>query len=142
MKIKQFLKKGRDLIQGYKIRRLSRDAQKSALMTDEKYKKYIEEQIKKSYGQIPKATNINQRTIYLVDTLRNSKVLTNGQSILCVGCRNANELNYIENELGLKSTGLDLFSVDERILVGDMHKMPFSDGTFDHLYSCHSLACL
>lgn len=138
-KVKNLLKKSQNLFRVIKVKSLSRIIQKSAFKSDKAYKSYIEEQIKKSYNKLSEAHSVNVRTTYLVDKLKQTNVLASQQSILCVGCRNANELDYIEKTLGLQSTGLDLFSTDHRIVVGDMHKMPFDDNFFDHLYSCHSL---
>ena len=80
--------------------------------------------------------------------------------VLCVGCRDGRELDALESlvvaradddggiggggiggDEGIEGrvVGLDLFSSDPRIEVGDMHRMPFEDAAFDLLYSCHSL---
>lgn len=61
-------------------------------------------------------------------------------SILCVGCRDSRELNNVKRMCRLKNiTGLDLFSEDPRIKVGDMHAMPFDDNSFDVLISVDNL---
>ena len=60
--------------------------------------------------------------------------------VLCVGCRNTQELTHIARICRVgRVQGLDLFSDDPRIHVGDMHAMPFSAGSFDVVYACHSL---
>ena len=57
------------------------------------------------------------------------------RQMLCVGCRNAFEIDYFES-LGIDSvTGADLFSFDPRIKVMDMHDLQFADGSFDVLYA-------
>lgn len=83
---------------------------------------------------------IMKRTDYLVDALK--EFIPRGDkrfTVLCVGCRNARELDVIEHTCGVRVQGLDLFSEDPRIAVGDMHDMPFEDDAFDALFSCNSL---
>jgi SAM-dependent methyltransferase len=61
-------------------------------------------------------------------------------SILCIGCRNAVELDHVGRTCGVRDVrGLDLFSEDPRIEAGDMHALPFADECFDAVYACHSL---
>ncbi len=61
------------------------------------------------------------------------------RSILCVGCRNGHELDAAE-ALGFEDVvGIDLHSVDPRILVMDMHEMSFETGRFGVVLACHSL---
>lgn len=82
------------------------------------------------------------RTKYLVGLLDQALGVANREALtaLCVGCRNPSELDLIETQCAVGQTvGLDLFSVDPRIEVGDMHDMPFAEDGFDILYSCHSL---
>ena len=60
-------------------------------------------------------------------------------SVLCIGCRNARELDLFEAGGFERATGVDLFSVDDRIEPMDMHALTFSDDSFDLAYTCHSL---
>jgi len=60
-------------------------------------------------------------------------------SVLCIGCRNARELDLFEAGGFERSIGVDLFSVDERIQPMDMHALTFADDSFDLAYTCHSL---
>lgn len=114
-----------------------------AMARDSTYVEYLKTQIDKSF-RTTKSTLarpvVNERTKYLVGKME--PFLSTPRSavrVLCVGCRHAGELDYIEQTCGVRTQGLDLFSEDERIVVGDMHKMPFSAGQFDAIYSCHSL---
>ncbi|CAN5365846.1 hypothetical protein BH11MYX1_BH11MYX1_20570 [soil metagenome] len=114
-----------------------------AMARDATYVDYLKTQIDKSFRST-KATlrrpDVNERTKYLVEKMRPFLPEPRAHvQVLCVGCRNAGELDYIERTCGVKTRGLDLFSEDRRVEVGDMHKMPFSDGQFDAIYSCHSL---
>lgn len=60
-------------------------------------------------------------------------------SVLCVGCRNAVELDEFRAR-GLDDVvGIDIFSQRDDILVMDMHRMTFAPDSFDVVYSSHSL---
>lgn len=114
-----------------------------AMANDSNYVDYLKTQIDKSFRST-KATltrpDVNDRTKYLVEKMEPflSSPRT-GVRVLCVGCRSAGELDYIERTCGVQTSGLDLFSEDSRVVVGDMHKMPFTAAQFDAIYSCHSL---
>ena len=106
------------------------------------YYAYLQAQINKSVHYSKKSLEpiLMERTVHLVNLLnRNLPSERAGWTCLCVGCRNAGELRHIEQVCSLAPTGLDLFSEDPSIKVGDMHDMPFSKGEFDVVYSCHSL---
>ncbi len=61
-------------------------------------------------------------------------------AILCVGCRDTRELNNVARICKLKNiTGVDLFSKDPRIDIGDMHNLSYSDNQFDLMMSVDSL---
>jgi SAM-dependent methyltransferase len=105
---------------------------------DPEYRSYLRKQIARSLRQ--SKAPIYERTVYLVDLM--DKVLPKNRAslkLLSVGSRNANELDYIELKCGVRTVGLDLFSVDKRIVEGDMQNMPFEDHEFDVVYSSHSL---
>jgi len=63
-------------------------------------------------------------------------------SVLCIGCRDAIEIAFLKRYFrhlpGLHVTGMDISVVDDDIIEGDMHNMPFEDGKFDIIISCHS----
>ena len=67
-------------------------------------------------------------------TLFNS--FNSSSHILSIGCRWVDEIKYIRQEFNLPNTiGLDLFSDNEDyVKVGDIHKAPFDDNTFDFIY--------
>ncbi len=60
-------------------------------------------------------------------------------SILCVGCRNGYELDAAEASGLTDVVGIDLHSLDPRIVVMDMHQMTFNNGRFDLVLASHSL---
>lgn len=115
-----------------------------AYRQDEQYTAYLRAQIAKSYHcahKGPWGTELHTRTAYLVGQMQ--QLLPEARStvsLLSVGCRSATELDYMQAHLALgEIVGLDVFSEDPRIVVGDMHKMPFDDDRFDIVYACHSL---
>ena len=60
-------------------------------------------------------------------------------SVLCVGCRNAYELDLFKNAGVGDVVGIDLVSQSEEIIVMDTHEMTFPDDRFDAVYASHSL---
>lgn len=81
---------------------------------------------------------LQPRTRYLVDRLA-ERVDLRGASVLCVGCRNVRELEYVRSKGAARATGIDLFSEHPDILVMDMHAMTFAPASFNVVYSSHSL---
>jgi SAM-dependent methyltransferase len=59
--------------------------------------------------------------------------------VLCVGCRNAAEIDCLAAHGARRVVGIDLYSESDRIMVMDMHQLTFEDGSFDLVYSSHSL---
>jgi len=58
-------------------------------------------------------------------------------NVLCVGCRNINEINLFK-EIGYKNViGIDLFSGNKEIQIMDMHNLRYKDSTFDVIYCSH-----
>jgi SAM-dependent methyltransferase len=75
----------------------------------------------------------NNRMHLLLYPLSVIETLGPDSKILVVGPRNENDL-YTLSGLGFKMknlTGLDLISYSPRIVLGDMHAIPFPDGAFD-----------
>jgi SAM-dependent methyltransferase len=62
-----------------------------------------------------------------------------GGPVLCVGCRNALELDRFRARGFEDVVGIDVFSQRADILVMDMHEMSFADDSFDVVYASHSL---
>jgi SAM-dependent methyltransferase len=59
--------------------------------------------------------------------------------VLCLGPRNGIELEHLR-EAGCRVVrGLDLFSTQPDIEVGDMHAMPFLDDSFEMVWASHVL---
>ena len=56
--------------------------------------------------------------------------------VLSIGCRWVDEIKYIRKTFNIPNTfGLDLFSKDENyVKMGDIHKAPFPDNSFDVVY--------
>lgn len=107
------------------------------------YQRYLVAQIAKSQLQSDPGGDALPRTRHLVGLLARhlpaSASAEDRPRVLCVGCRDRRELDEIERRTGAQATGVDLFSVDPRIVIGDFHQLPFGDASFDALYSCHSL---
>ena len=108
------------------------------------YRDYLVVQIAKSQLQANPAGETQPRTRHLVGLLARHLPAATGRAaaatrVLCVGCRDVRELDEIERQTGGAALGVDLFSDDPRIVVGDFHQLPFPDAAFDVLYSCHSL---
>jgi SAM-dependent methyltransferase len=64
---------------------------------------------------------------------------TAGGAVLCVGCRNAVELDRFRARGFDDVVGIDVFSQRDDILVMDMHEMSFPDDSFDVVYASHVL---
>ena len=108
------------------------------------YDAYVNAQLEVSIGHSNYQKRLwattNQRTKELVTQYLAPFVTPKKDAkVLCVGCRDTRELDFVESAVSCKATGLDLFSFNDRIVIGDMHKMPFDDNSFDSVYSCHSL---
>src|SRR2546428_8365168 len=64
---------------------------------------------------------------------------TDGGSVLCVGCRNALELDRFRARGFDNVIGIDVFSQRADIKVMDMHEMTFPEDSFDVVYASHAL---
>jgi len=126
-----------------KVKRWTEIALMTGLQHEADYPQYIYSQIRKSFYLNKSSASgppLNNRTIHLVSLMQ--EVLPEKRddfTLLCVGCRNTKEMDHIEQTCKIKTSGLDLFSEDQRIMIGDMHNMVFPDNTFNGVYSCHSL---
>ena len=76
--------------------------------------------------------------VYIREFKSREPYLPSGQ-ILSLGPRNGIELDALEAAFGRKVVGVDLFSLDPRIKVADMHEMPFEDNTFALVWASHVL---
>jgi SAM-dependent methyltransferase len=102
------------------------------------YRRYLVAQIAKSRLQAQPDAEVLPRTRRLAGLLAAHLPPGDGE-VLCVGCRDRRELDEIERQTGRAAAGVDLFSGDPRIVIGDFHHLPFADGVFAAIYSCHSL---
>ncbi len=131
------------LVFARRVTRMAGAVAEEAHRKDAEYRTYLRAQIEKSFRttqKVPNSLPLEKRTVHLVGLMKNALAERQGRlDVLCVGCRDKRELDYIEQSCRAEVTGLDLFSLDPRIMVGDMHRMPFDDKQFDCLYSCHSL---
>lgn len=101
------------------------------------YKDYLVAQMTKSTRIARKSKP--QRAVDLTTKIGELVPEHGNKSVLCIGCRNAYELDLFEEEGFSPVQGIDLFSVDPRITVMDMHCLEYDDNSFDVIYSCHSL---
>lgn len=100
------------------------------------YHEYIDNQLRRTLKK--KDSPLRPHTILLVDRL-SQMVHLPASKVLCVGCRNTAEIDYLESKGAADIVGIDIYSEDERIKVMDMHQMTFADSQFDVVYSTHSL---
>lgn len=97
---------------------------------------YYEIQLTRTLGK--KDSPLPERIITFVDNLSDLRALE-GADVLCIGCRNVNELLYFDKKGAQSVIGIDLFSESPRIQIMDMHRMNFPDNRFDVVFSSHSL---
>lgn len=107
------------------------------VIADEEYKEYLKLQLNRTLHKKNETYFI--RAAYFADQLKNELKIPKKSKILCVGCRDANEINIIRKAGFPRVMGIDLYSDDSSILIMDMHKMEFEDNTFDVIVSSHSL---
>lgn len=92
--------------------------------------------------QLQRSTNLKahdpgDRARYLISKM--GEFVKAPARVLCVGCRNGHELDYLAGAGYIDAVGVDLHSTDPRIRVMDMHTLAFEDGSFDVVYASHSL---
>lgn len=81
-----------------------------------------------------------KRTKLLVDELLEVEGISPFRSkVLCIGCRNATEIEYFKSKGCVGTIGIDLYSIDHQVTVMDMHNLLFHDNQFDIVYASHSL---
>lgn len=106
------------------------------LQQPQDHKLYLYSQLKRTLPK--KAAPLQQRTKILVEKTEKFVNLSTSD-VLCIGCRNSEEINYFCEKGSKSAIGIDLFSENHDILVMDMHHMTFPDNSFDVIYSSHSL---
>jgi SAM-dependent methyltransferase len=114
---------------------------------DKDYKSYLEKQKKRSITKLD-YSNRNQESKNRILTRKNELItlvceyidLPKIDHALVIGCRDTTELDILENKGVKNTTGLDLFSNDNRVYIGDMQNMDmFQDKEFDLVYCSHVL---
>lgn len=100
------------------------------------YARYRKAQIRQSHAKRQKDASF--RTRPFVETIKATvPALGRDSAVLCIGARNEIELDvFLEAGFG-RVSAVDLWSASPRIRVGDMHALPFEDGSFDLIYASH-----
>jgi SAM-dependent methyltransferase len=98
------------------------------------YRDYLAVQLERTLSK--RETDPGAGAITLIDSVANAQP---GGAVLCVGSRNALELDRFRARGFEDVVGIDLFSQREDILVMDMHALTFADDSFDVVYCSHAL---
>lgn len=104
---------------------------------NESYDQYLREQLEETLLKRRLFGRLKFNVIPLIDMLA-SKYNFKDQSILCVGCRDDDEIRYFRKRGAGKVVGIDLYHAGDDILIMDMHDLKFSNDSFDVVYSRHS----
>lgn len=105
------------------------------------YSAYIKLQRNRSFNKV---SSSNAREIKRKEKLveLTSSIVPGGSinTVLVIGCRNSEELDMLGEKYPLAEVlGIDLFSIDNRIQVMDMHRLTFESNSFNLIYCSHSL---
>lgn len=103
---------------------------------DSQHTVYLHGQLNKTTRKLEKDASF--RYGVMIEALKRSGV-EDMKGVLCVGCRNAYELDAFESAGFTDVKGIDLVSTDKRIMVMDMERMNFKDNSFSLVYSGDSL---
>ena len=90
-------------------------------------------------GHAKRAKDASFRIDVYIRELKHRHPYLYGGQILSLGPRNAIELDALAKAFDREVVGLDLFSLDPRIQVGDMHRMPFVENQFALVFASHVL---
>jgi SAM-dependent methyltransferase len=99
------------------------------------YRDYLETQLRRTLSK--RETDPGAGAVTLINRVAEEQ--PSGQAVLCVGCRNALELDRFRAHGFDEVVGIDLFSQRDDILVMDMHELSFPDDSFDVVYASHAL---
>ena len=100
------------------------------------YRRYLWAQIRQSRAKRHK--NASFRLVPFVELIkRHCSDLTATSPILCIGARNEGELDIFARNGFRNVTAMDLWSSSPRIIVCDMHRLVFPDGSFDLIFASH-----
>ena len=108
-----------------------------SLGQDADYQAYLRIQLQRTLSKRNQAPGLRARL--LIDRLIELGAPAQDAAVLCIGSRNAFELEYFKSKGLSNVVGIDLFSESPDILVMDMHRMTFPDDHFDVIYASHSL---
>jgi SAM-dependent methyltransferase len=99
------------------------------------YREYLSVQLRRTLSK--RETDPGAGAVTLINRVADQQ--SHGGRVLCVGCRNALELDRFRARGFEDVVGIDVFSQREDIKVMDMHEMTFADNSFDVVYASHAL---
>jgi SAM-dependent methyltransferase len=99
------------------------------------YRAYLATQLRRTLSK--RETDPGAGAVTLINRVADEQ--PSGGAALCVGCRNALELDRFRARGFAEVVGIDLFSQRDDILVMDMHELSFPDDSFDVVYASHAL---
>jgi SAM-dependent methyltransferase len=99
------------------------------------YRDYLATQLRRTLSK--RETDPGAGAVQLINRVAEEQ--PSGGAALCVGCRNALELDRFRARGFDDVVGIDLFSRRDDILVMDMHELSFPDDSFDVVYASHAL---
>jgi len=109
---------------------------KQLISTDnyEAYKKRQWKEINRLYE-----LKLFSKHIDLISKLSVNKNFRKDGKVLCIGARYGTEVEVFK-QLGFSNiTAIDIYPRSENVIEADMHSLPFSDNSFDIIYTHHSL---
>jgi SAM-dependent methyltransferase len=101
----------------------------------EAYREYLAVQLRRTLSK--HETDPGVGAVTLINRVAEQR--PDGGRVLCVGCRNALELDRFRARGFEHVVGIDVFSQRADINVMDMHEMTFADDSFDVVYASHAL---
>jgi SAM-dependent methyltransferase len=101
------------------------------------YRRYLDVQLRRTLGKQANDPGIGLRV--LIEETIDRGWPERDARVLCIGCRNGVELDEFRARGFDDVVGIDLFSQRPDILVMDMHRMTFADGSFDVVFASHAL---
>jgi SAM-dependent methyltransferase len=138
---KRWRRQLRDAVEGvyyrYNVSRSYEALRRQFGEVDQSYDTYLREQLEETLRKKRLFGRLRFDVIPLVDMLASKHDFT-GHSVLCVGCRNDDELRYFRRRGAGKVVGIDLYEAGAGIVTMDMHDLKFPDGSFEVVYSRHS----
>jgi len=99
------------------------------------YRDYLAIQLRRTLAK--RETDPGVGAVTLINRVADER--RDGGRVLCVGCRNALELDRFHARGFEDVVGIDVFSQRDDIKVMDMHEMTFPDDSFDVVYCSHAL---